>query len=278
MKVVWRSIIGLVIMGVIVTGLSVDAEAQKKSDFDWHYGPYTAKMKDIAEVRIPARFVFLDGKNTRKLMEAMGNVNTNLEVGMMAPEDLSWFVVFEFSEIGYVKDDEKDKLDPDVLMKSIREGTEEANKIRKKRGFAGLRVLGWETEPNYNEYTHNLEWATSFDTLDGSESGINHNIRILGREGVMSATLVADKVHYETVLPEVDTFLEDFAFQPGQKYEEYRKGDKLAKYGLTALVAGGAAVLAAKTGLLKYLWKFLVFIAVGIGAFFKKLFGKKSNK
>ncbi len=47
----------------------------------------------------------------------------------------------------------------------------------------------------------------------------------------------------------------------------------MAEYGLTALVAGGAGVVAAKTGLLAKFWKFIVAGVVAIGAFFKRIFG-----
>jgi uncharacterized membrane-anchored protein len=69
-------------------------------------------------------------------------------------------VVFEFDADGYVNDEEKSSLDADALLKSIKEGTEEANKERVRRGWPTLKTLGWETPPRYNEITHNLEWAT----------------------------------------------------------------------------------------------------------------------
>lgn len=42
--------------------------------------------------------------------------------------------MFEFSNVGYVKDDERDKLDANVLLKTISDNTEESNKERAKRG------------------------------------------------------------------------------------------------------------------------------------------------
>jgi uncharacterized membrane-anchored protein len=44
--------------------------------------------------------------------------------------------------------------------------------------------------------------------------------------------------------------LTSYSFQTGQTYAEYRSGDKVAKFGLAALVVGGAAVGAAKLNLL----------------------------
>jgi uncharacterized membrane-anchored protein len=79
-------------------------------------------------------------------------------------------------------------------------------------------------------------------------------------------TIAQSQVQYQKVLT-------GFEFVAGQRYAEYKQGDKLAKYGLTALIAGGAAAVAVKTGLFRYIWKGLVILFVAIGGFFKKLFG-----
>jgi uncharacterized membrane-anchored protein len=60
--------------------------------------------------------------------------------------------------------------------------------------------------------------------------------------------------------------------------------DKVATYGLAALVAGGALAAAAKLGFLKILWigilaakKLIIVGVVAIVAFFKKLFKRRGN-
>jgi uncharacterized membrane-anchored protein len=89
-------------------------------------------------------------------------------------------------------------------------------------------------------------------------------------------------------LPTFRNLLATYSFQTGQNYAEYRPGDKVAKYGLAALIVGGAAVGAAKLGLFAWLavflkkgWKLVVvaFAAVvtGIKKFFGKLFGRKPD-
>ena len=128
--------------------------------------------------------------------------------------------------------------------------------------------------PRYNPETNNLEWAIDAlgDEPDGSSHPIlNHNIRLLGRHGVMKVSLVVDPEDYATVLPEVSGLLDGFSFQAGSKHSEYRSGDKVAKYGLAALVAGGAAAVALKTGLFKKFGKLLIVVVVAIAAFFKKI-------
>jgi len=243
---------------------------------DWVHGPETAELEDWAEIHVPVGYVFANGDDTRLLMEAMGNPSTDIEVGFFAPDTLDWFVVFEFEEVGYVNDDEKDDLDTDAMLDSIKEGTERGNKIRKKQGYPELHIIGWEVEPQYNEETNNLEWAIRGQD-DEDNLVINHNTRLLGRKGVMRATLVVDPESFEDVLPAYRANLDAFAFTTGNKYAEYVKGDKIAKYGLTALVAGGAGAAAAKLGLFKILAKYFKAIIIAVIAFFSALWKKIKN-
>jgi uncharacterized membrane-anchored protein len=72
-----------------------------------------------------------------------------------------------------------------------------------------------------------------------------------------------------------------FQFSTGNRYAEWVKGDKVAAYGLTALVAGGVGAAAAKSGLLGKLWKAIVLGAVAVAAALKRflasIFGSKEN-
>jgi len=66
--------------------------------------------------------------------------------------------------------------------------------------------------------------------------------------------------------------METFAYKSGGKYAEFRQGDKVAKYGLTALVVGGGVALAAKSGLLGKLFKPILVGLLVVGSALKKLF------
>src|SRR4051794_3602969 len=100
-----------------------DAEAGDlpKLKINWITGPTTANLEDIAEIKVPADFRFTGPKGTRALLEAWGNPTSDRELGLLAPTSMVWVVVFEFDKAGYVKDDDKDKLNPDAMMKQIRE-------------------------------------------------------------------------------------------------------------------------------------------------------------
>ena len=69
----------------------------------------------------------------------------------------------------------------------------------------------------------------------------------------MRVTLVVNPEQLQAVLPVYTAQLDAFSFSSGETYAEFVQGDKIAKYGLTALVAGGAGAAAAKLGLRTYL-------------------------
>ena len=72
--------------------------------------------------------------------------------------------------------------------------------------------------------------------------------------------------------PEVDEIISNFSYKKGKSYAEYVQGDKVAKYGLTALIAGGAAATASKFGLFKILakaWKLVIIAVIGFFAALK---------
>lgn len=241
----------------------------------WQKGPSVGQLGINAEVKIPEGYIFANARDTRTLMEATKNPISNSELGFIARADEDWFVVFEFDDDGYVNDDDKTSLDADALLKSIKEGTEEANKERVRRGWPTLKTLGWETPPRYNETTHNLEWATRAESE--GELTINHNTRLLGRDGVMRVTLVTDPETLATTLPKFRDMLQGFEFKDGYRYSQFRAGDKTAAYGLTGLIVAGGAAAAVKTGAFKWLWKVLVAAAVGISGLVKKLFSRNKS-
>lgn len=240
-------------------------------------------MGSQAEIGIPEGCFFTGQEGTELFMELTENPSDGSELGvtLCGADDGSgeepWFVVWSFDASGYVRDDERDQLDAAAILRSLQAGTEEGNKERRRRGWGTLSIGGWVAQPYYDLSTHNLTWAISAVDADGSES-INHSVRLLGRSGVMHADLVGSSEQYEAMLPAFDDLISDFSYLQGHRYAEWREGDKIASYGLTALVAGGAGAVAMKTGLLAKLWKLFAAGIVAIGAaikgFWRRLTGR----
>ena len=258
-------------------------DAKEKKRVDMLEGPATAKLGAVAQIELPAGYAFFDGKTTRALMKSAGEPTSGNEVGFIRPTNANWSVIFEFSSIGYVKDDDKDKLDANKLLKSYQDGTAEQNKAREAAGNPPMVIVGWEQEPRYDAVTHNLTWAIRARV--GDRPLLNYNTRLLGRKGVMEVVLICEPDELATILPTFQGLLANHKFQSGESYAEYRPGDKIAKYGLAALVLGGAAVGAAKLGWLGGLWPFLKKIwlllvagVVAVAKFFKNIFAKITGR
>jgi uncharacterized membrane-anchored protein len=256
----------------------------------WQRGAITAQLGTVAMVDIPEHCMFGDQKGAARFLRATQNTPSGSETGIMLctvpgkDSSSNWFVVFSFDESGYVKDANKDTLDAAKILKTIREGQDAANEERADRGYPELEIPGWRREPYYDTTTNNLTWSLRVRGKDEDESGesINHSVRLLGRRGVMHADLVADPADMDVAVPAFDSILTNFAYLNGHSYAEWREGDKIAKYGLTALVAGGAGLAAVKLGFFAKAWKwvlgilialkkFAIVVVLGIAAFFKKI-------
>jgi uncharacterized membrane-anchored protein len=275
----------LILAGALLTGhahAQAPGEARERALFQsiqWKRGPLKADLGNVAQVAVPAGYLFVQGKDMAKFNELNQNPHNPQDLGALIAPEHAWFIVFTFEDIGYVKDDEKDQLDAAAILESIREGNDAANEERLSRGWGAVEVTGWEQPPFFDPQTKNLTWA-----IRGISEGrpiVNYNSRILGRGGVMSANLIVDWKHLKGTIPTYKKLLGGFAYKPGQTYAEWRPGDKVAAVGLTALIAGGATAIAAKSGLLAKLGKGLVAVVVGIGAaissLFKKVFGGRSS-
>jgi uncharacterized membrane-anchored protein len=225
-------------------------------------------------------YVFLDAQGTRKLMGLTQNPLTGMEQATVAPasDAEQWFLVFEYEQSGYVPDDEKEDLEADAILKAIREGTEAANQERRKQGWDPLTIVGWEEPPHYDLLTNNLSWAIIGESA--GQRNMNRIVKLLGRRGVMTATLVSRPEEFENAVTQVDELLTGYRYRPGNTYAEYVPGkDKLAEYGLTALIVGGTGAALIKSGLLARLWKPIVAALAALGAGVKRfLFGGRSSK
>lgn len=248
-------------------------------------GPAEIKMRDQAVLKLPAGYVWVPEPAAGQLMRAMGNHPGEREIGIVFPQkdDQNWMVIAEYDAAGYIKDDDAKDWNVDDLFKNLKDGTEAANEDRRQRGFAELEIVGWVEKPAYEAATHRLVWSMAArdkgDTT--SAQSVNYNTYALGREGYITLNLITDmraigqdKEHARVLLSSLD-------FNDGKRYADFNSStDKVAEYGLAALVGGFAAK---KLGLLALAGAFLakfakvIFLAVaGLGVAAKKFFGRKA--
>lgn len=272
------------LFGILLLFLSLAAEAQgdpaaimqELQKLAWQRGPGSGAIGARATIRLPEGYRFLDEKNTRRFLELMGNPPRDGHT-MIAPANLDWFAVFSFDPVGYVKDDEK--IDADLLLDTLKKSDGPGNDERKRLGMEPIYTDGWQVPPHYDAATKRLEWGMRLRDGHGGMH-VNYTSRLLGRTGVMSAILVSTP---QTLAEDIKAFngtLAGYEFVAGEKYAEFKSGDKIAEYGLAALVVGGAAAAAAKAGWLKFLGKFWYLVLAGLAVawtFIKRLFVRRET-
>ena len=247
---------------------------------DWHEGPQTENVASKATLKTEAGLLFLDESNSKKFLELTGNIP---EPGnfILYSQKNNWWAAFSFNPSGYVKDDEK--IDPDAILKQMKDSDGSANEERKRLGIADLYTEGWYVPPHYDVDTKRLEWGVKLRS-EGHEI-LNYTIRFLGRSGVMSATLVSSPQTLDADVRSFKAALPGFEFNSGERYAEFKEGDHVAEYGLAALVAGGAAAVATKKGLwgviggfLAAFWKLVAGLGVAVIAGIRSFFKRDSSK
>lgn len=236
----------------------------------WQFGPSTQSIDGKANLKIPSEYAFLDKEESKKYSELAHNPTDGRDSMFFGDK---WEAYFHFEPVGYVKDDET--LDADELLKQFKEGTRVGNEERKKKGWATVELDGWYLKPHYDKEKKLLEWAFLGTNSVTKNQVINYCTRILGRTGVMEVTLVSSPDNFSQAIVDFKEKLNGFEFNAGEKYTEFKQGDKVAEYGLAALILGGAAAVATKkgfwavlAGLFAGLWK-LIFIPIIL--FFNKI-------
>lgn len=249
------------------------------------HGPDKIAIKDQAMLNLPAQFGFIPAGEAARLLKAMGNRPGDDLLGIIAPEqeNAEWFMVVRYVNAGYIRDEDAKDWKADELLKSIREGTEETNAERRNRKLPELEVLGWVQAPQYEAASHRLVWSLSSrekGATSDADNGVNYNTLVLGREGYVSMNMVAGARDIEALKPTAHGLLASLEFKDGKRYADFNSStDRVAEYGLAALVAG---VAAKKLGLLAVVGAFVLKFAkvIGIAAIagiggFAKWFGRK---
>jgi uncharacterized membrane-anchored protein len=243
----------------------------------------------VATINLPTNICYLSPDDADTvLVKIWNNPPSAKTLGMLVPADKKptddgcWAVAITSTEDGYVKDGDAGKINYDDLLKQMKEGTHDENKDRVARGYPSVELVGWAEPPHYDATTHKLYWAEELKVDGAPENTLNYDIRILGRKGYLVLGAIAGMSQLQEIRDETPRILAAVDFNEGNRYSDFDpKVDKVATYGIAALVLGGIAV---KAGLFKVLLvgllaakKFIIIAAVAIGTWFKKFFGKRKD-
>ena len=290
-----RGLCAALALALVAPGLALaqdnneDAQAaQLVSSLHFRQGDVALAQAD-AHLNLGSQFRFLDTPDARKVLEDLwGNPPDDSVLGMVVPASVpldsehSWAVVLTESDDGHVSDEDAAETDYPKLLKQMQEDTEDENAERTKAGYPALHLVGWAEPPHYDSANKKLYWARELSANDADQHSLNYDIRVLGRSGYLSMNAVAGMNDVAAVKAGMQELLPMVDFDPGKRYADYdAKTDKLAAYGVAALIGGGIAAKAglfAKIGALLLAGKKLVVLLLAaIAGVWRKFFGKKGG-
>ncbi|MES2842353.1 MAG: DUF2167 domain-containing protein [Pseudomonadota bacterium] len=259
MKSQFKSIVGAALLccalGAVVTtpprafarGTAEQQEVTRQIQaLGWYKIGQTGDIAGKATFVATQKHTFLNSADTDRFLIINGNPPRG-SAYTVAPTESDWFAVLSFSPEGYIKDDEK--IDAEALLSSLKESSAAEGENRRKAGYNALSVVGWAIPPRYDTTTNRLEWATLLRDETDQSMLANVSTKILGRSGFTNVTLVSNSPQtVEKDLADFKLAMTNFSYVNGEKYSDWKQGDKVAAYGLGALVLGGAAAVATSKG------------------------------
>lgn len=251
-------------------------------------GPTSINISQQAQINVPQGYAFIPKKQANDMMISMGNgSDANLQGLLISTADgRDDMYTIDYIKDGYINDSDAKDIDPDSILSDYKEGTEEGNKERIAKGFPPIEVGGWAQKPSYDATLHRLTWALTLkdknQTNASQEDTVNYETRLLGRDGYMSITWITSASALNTPLKaEADQLTSQVVYVDGKKYQDHSSGDKVAEYGLAALITGVVAKKAglfAALGILLAKFSKLILVALfGLFPFLKRFFKKKDS-
>jgi len=270
-----------------VDSLTFDAESYQKT-LDSLNNTFTYKRGEVildnglAILNVPEGFKFLDGEQSKRVLTDLWGNPPSSPIGLLFPEDMTpvhdaftYAVEIEYSEEGYIEDEDAEDMDYDELLEDMQADIKAANPERKAQGYETMELVGWASPPYYDQENKKLHWAKELKFEGYDVNTLNYNIRVLGRKGYLNLNAIGDINMLDTFNADRDNILNSVEFTAGNRYSDFNPDiDEVAAYGIGGLIAGK---ILAKAGFFAIILKFWKFIAIGAVALFsgfrKRLFG-----
>lgn len=298
MKAMVRGLLATFCLGLALTAAAQAPEEGKETGTTPEQFVASLHFKDgevavpqaKAHFRLTPAFRYLEQADARRVLEELwGNPPDETVLGLIVPaaptlvDDKSWAVVVTYSDEGYVSDEDAAKIDYQEMLKELQQGTKDENAARKEAGYGTVDLLGWAVAPRYDAASKKMYWAKELKFDEAEQNTLNYDIRVLGRNGYLSLNAVSGMSELGLVQTGMQQLLPMTDFDAGARYADYDAStDKVAAYGVAALIGGGLAAKAglfAKLGLiLAKFWKLGLIVVVGLGALAKKMFRGKREK
>jgi uncharacterized membrane-anchored protein len=153
-----------------------------------------------------------------------------------------------------------------VLLQSVVEATDKGNKERRAENLPEMFVEKWVQQPTFDHASHTAYW--SIEARDSRGAEVVNSIAVrLGRSGFEKLVFISAINDYHQLGGTLDHMLKSFSFPEGQTYEDHVSTDKMAGYGIAALVGalvGAKAVKVAAVGGIALFFKPILAVLLAI--------------
>jgi uncharacterized membrane-anchored protein len=209
----------------------------------------------MARLELPEGYRYLDAEDARKVVvdlwgnppAAAGNLlGLVIPAGEHLASPASWSLVLSFHEDGRVDDHDITGLDPADLAARLHAASAAANRTRRQAGFEALEFSDWAVPPAYDADQRVLSWTKRFSVSGQPEDTLNHEVRVLGRRGMLAINGIAGIGRAADIAAAAPAIVAMVRFNEGHRYADFDPAtDRRAAYPLAGLVLGGVPAPAA---------------------------------
>jgi uncharacterized membrane-anchored protein len=206
--------------------LSVTADTLKY--VNWISGPQSVGLENIADIYVPDGYRITDVHGARMILASFNDAVPDDLIGIVAPTSGKWMGILEYSPAGYVADPDARQINTNAVLKRVLDQM-------KAKGKSSVTTLDWQSQPAYDAKEHVLTWSL---VAAGPSSAkiLSRTAALLGRHGVLQITIV--QPYSLSGMPSLNELAGKIAFKNGERYIDYRGGDKVAEIGLAELILG----------------------------------------
>lgn len=204
----------------------------------------------ISENRVTLKlmegFRFLDERDSKKVISGLWgqDIPENSDGAILPPgigpfSDHNWAYVISFDPIGHICDTIDVTIDSEKLMSKLKQNLVNENLKRQNENRQTMQIVDWEIKPVYDKTIRCLYWAIKYSFSNEIQNEIIYNIKILGRNGVLSIYTQVNEKLGDLPRNNIKDIIRSAKFNPGQEYEAFSENTgSFSKSNLSELITG----------------------------------------
>lgn len=218
---------------------SQEAYAAEVKKLHWKKGPGNYDLGGShARISLPSGIEIVTGADAERMAFLLNGLELPETVAIAQSRTSDAIVYIDYYDEGFVTDEDWSDIDPDAMLRDISDATEAANAERRRSGMAPMHTVGWLVPPSYDPDKKVARWAIELE--ENGEHFANIQVIKLGRHGYHQTTWAGPVRGVDGTPRFLQTMIDSHSCDEGYRYADYVEGDKLAGFGIGALVTATA--------------------------------------